>query len=229
MLLRPVGLVLLDLSSRPKKIPEQWTWRCSSPASRAIWLGMADSCWPKPWTADGSTLAALPGHVWNGPAVMYFCCFWFDLYFFVKGLRVMYALTVVHVSRKYRKMNNLFLAEIYGSLSLDSYLMHRKVWGIKGVLGAWKGSRTPKQDIHLCVAVVCCFSSFSLFFVLVQKPHCECKNEQRPPHHIPMRLTHLFHSHSALLLYKTDFSCHGFSSSEFSDYVSIVYKVESMC
>lgn len=45
------------------------------PAGSAGRLGMADSCWPCPWTAAGPALAALPGHVWNGPAVMYCAAF----------------------------------------------------------------------------------------------------------------------------------------------------------
>lgn len=63
------------LEFQAQKISERGTWCCISPAGTAVWLSMADSCWPRTWTAAESTLAALPGHVWNGPAVMYWAAF----------------------------------------------------------------------------------------------------------------------------------------------------------
>lgn len=81
----PFSPLLSVLSSLPARLPAECSRPCcawlgfqgpgsqshASPVGKALWSGMAGSCWPCLWTAAGSEFAALPGHVWNGPAVMY--------------------------------------------------------------------------------------------------------------------------------------------------------------
>lgn len=75
-----LSAVCLDLLCWTSRLSEKGARSRASPVNRALWLGMADSCWPRPWTAAGSEFAALPWHVWNDPAVAYCAAFvWFML------------------------------------------------------------------------------------------------------------------------------------------------------
>lgn len=70
----------VDVLCWTSRLSEKGARSRASPVNRALWLGMADSCWPRPWTAAGSEFAALPWHVWNDPAVVYRAAFvWFML------------------------------------------------------------------------------------------------------------------------------------------------------
>lgn len=72
LLLSAVGLVVFGWTSR---FSERGLRSHASSVGRALWSGMADSCWPYPWMAAGSEFLAFPGHVWNGPAVVYCAAF----------------------------------------------------------------------------------------------------------------------------------------------------------
>lgn len=75
-----LSTVCLDVLCWTSRLSEEGARSRASPVNRALWLGMADSCWPRPWTAAGSEFAALPWHVWNDPAVVYCAAFvWFML------------------------------------------------------------------------------------------------------------------------------------------------------
>lgn len=52
--------VRLDVLCWTSRLSEEGARSRASPVNRALWLGMADSCWPRPWTAAGSEFAALP-------------------------------------------------------------------------------------------------------------------------------------------------------------------------
>lgn len=72
--------VCLDVLCWTSRLSEKGARSRASPVNRALWLGMADSCWPRPCTAAGSESDALPWHVWNDPAVVYCAAFvWFML------------------------------------------------------------------------------------------------------------------------------------------------------
>lgn len=91
-----LSAVCLDVLCWTSRLSEKGARSRASPVNRALWLGMADSCWPRPWTAAGSEFAALPWHVWNDPAVVYCAVFvWFMLSY--GGPPVMCTLTAVHV------------------------------------------------------------------------------------------------------------------------------------
>lgn len=75
-----LSAVCLDVLCWTSRLSEKGARSRASPVNRALWLGMADSCWPRPWTAAGLEFAALPWHVWNDPAVVYCAAFvWFML------------------------------------------------------------------------------------------------------------------------------------------------------
>lgn len=65
-----LSAVCLDVLCWTSRLSGKGARRRASPVNGALWLGMADSCWPRPWTAAGWEFAALPWHVWNDPAVV---------------------------------------------------------------------------------------------------------------------------------------------------------------
>lgn len=67
-----LSAVCLDVLCWTSRLSGKGARSRASPVNGALWLGMADSCWPRPWTAAGWEFAALPWHVWNDPAVV--CC-----------------------------------------------------------------------------------------------------------------------------------------------------------
>lgn len=66
-----LSAVCLHVLCWTSRLSEKGARSRASPVNRALWPGMADSCWPRPRTAAGCEFAALPWHVWNDPAVVY--------------------------------------------------------------------------------------------------------------------------------------------------------------